>query len=273
MKKEFQNSDGFLKTRSVSTQTLITDVQNFDFSTNKELVFSDAELEIPERLMLGKRAERYFSEWLRRSSEFELIAENIQVIDQKQTLGEFDSIVRRKSDDQLIHIELVYKFYLFDPSIKGNEFEHWIGPNRGDRLDFKLDKLQNHQFPLLHSEPARSILKNLSIDSSNIKQQVLFLANLFAPINHPVDFKKVNENAIEGTWMNMADWKRRSNSNFTFSIPVKMDWFSRELIQSEWLSQDETEEKIKSLHAQKRSPLVYSKDEKGNQRRDFVVWW
>ncbi|MDG1332499.1 MAG: DUF1853 family protein [Crocinitomicaceae bacterium] len=276
--KDSQNSTGFFATKLISEQSLIPAIPNFDhsitgFPLNSTLSFSDSELGIPERLMLGKRAERYFSEWVRRSSEFDLVAENIQVIDQKQTLGEFDFIVRRKSDDQLIHVELVYKFYLFDPAVDGNEFEHWIGPNRGDQLDFKLDKLQNHQFPLLFSEAAKNKLENSGIDTSNIEQQVLFLANLFTPINHQVDFQEVNKNAIEGSWMNLDDWVRTANSEDIFAIPSQVNWFSRKLEQIEWLTKTEIMEKIMLMHTKKRSPLVYSKDVSSNQSRDFVVWW
>lgn len=273
MIKYFQNSSGFFKTQLVSNESLISGVSNFDFGREEFELFTDVQLGIPERLMLGKRAERYFSEWLKRSSNFELIAENIQVIDKKRTLGEFDFILRRNSDGQLIHVELVYKFYLFDPAVEGSELEHWIGPNRGDQLDFKLDKLQNHQFPLLNSDAAQNKLNELKIDTSNIEQQVLFLVNLFVPADEQTRFIKVNKGAVEGTWMNLSDWKRLAMQNSSFAIPQKMNWFSRELCDAEWLDKSTMEEKIESMHAKKRSTLIYSKDSDGNQRRDFVVWW
>lgn len=268
-----QNSSGFFNTQLISAKSLISGISNFDFTKDKNQTFSDSELNIPERLMLGKRAERYFSEWLKRSTDYELIAENIQIIDNKQTLGEFDFIVRRKEDGQLIHIELVYKFYLFVPSVEGSEFEHWIGPNRGDRLDFKLDKLKNHQFPLLFSKPAEDRLADLRIDISNVEQQVLFLANLFIPIEYQMRFTRVNKEAVEGTWMSLNVWEELFDSSALFAIPDKIDWFSRELDNINWMSKEKTIQKIISMHDQKRSPLVYVKQLDGIQRRDFVVWW
>jgi len=273
MDKEFQNSAGFLKTKKVSNASLITNIQNFEFSSEEIQPFSDRLLEIPERLMLGKRAERYFSEWLKESVEYDLVAENIQIIHEKQTLGEFDFIIRRKADQQLVHVELVYKFYLFDPSVDGSEFEHWIGPNRGDQLDFKLDKLTNHQFPLFFHEASKEKFHELNIETENIEQQVLFLANLFVPLNEEVKFDRVNQQAMEGKWMRLADWELHSSKSHQFALPPKIDWFSRELNETQWFSKEEMREKIQAMHSRKRSPLIYSKDESGNQRRDFVVWW
>jgi hypothetical protein len=42
--------------------------------------------------------------------------ENIQVIEDKKTIGEIDFIIEDKNTKQVIHMELAYKFYL-DPSI------------------------------------------------------------------------------------------------------------------------------------------------------------
>jgi hypothetical protein len=273
MKKELQNSAGFLTTNLISKKPLISRVSNFDFSSGEVIAFSDTSLNIPERLMLGKRAERYFSEWIKQSQKYDLVAENIQVIEEKQTLGEFDFIVRRKSDQQLIHVELVYKLYLFDPNVNGTEFQHWIGPNKKDRLDYKLDKLSNHQFPLLFHDAAIAKLSDLNVDTDGIEQQVLFLANLFVPLGNEVQFNEVNEDAIEGKWMNLHQWEQTFDSQTLFAIPPKTDWFSKKLEAIEWLSKERAREMILSHHEQQRSPLVYSKDENGAQRRDFVVFW
>lgn len=268
-----QNNSGFFQTHAVSKESLIEGIPNFDLNSEEVEVFSDAALEIPERLMLGKRAERYLSEWIKRSDSYELIAENIQIIDNKQTLGEFDFIIQRKLDKQLIHIELIYKFYLFDPASEGKEIEKWIGPNRGDRLDFKRDKLANHQFPLLKTEPARKRLNELGIDVSKVEQQVLFLANLFVPKGQKVEFNRVNNAATEGTWLNLEEWKKSASSENVFAIPTKKDWFSRKLKNADWQSREEAMARIEELHNQKRSPLVWTKTENGHQFRDFVVWW
>jgi len=49
-----------------------------------------------------------------------------------------------------IHLEIIYKFYLYDPSIGLTQLDHWIGPNRRDSLVKKLTKLKQKQLPLLY---------------------------------------------------------------------------------------------------------------------------
>ncbi len=267
------NSEGFFRTQPISHQSLLPNIGCFGFRANDVKPISDQALNLPEKLMQGKRAERYFSEALTQSNAYELVAENVQIIEDKQTLGEFDFIVKRVSDGQLIHIELVYKYYLFDPSVKGTEFEHWIGPNRGDQLDFKLDKLQNHQFPLLYTNAARKRLNELGLNVDEIEQEVLFLANLFVPEHDEVPFQQVNKNGVEGKWMRLSEWIMQANEQGQFAIPEKKDWFSRNLETDCWLTKEEVIAKIEGFHDRKRSPLVYSKDVNGEQKRDFVVWW
>jgi hypothetical protein len=63
--------------------------------------------------------------------------ENIQVIEDKKTIGEIDFIIEDKNTKQVIHMELAYKFYLFDPSISSEPINNWIGPNRDDSLQEK----------------------------------------------------------------------------------------------------------------------------------------
>lgn len=273
VKEEEVNSEGFFRTQPVSHQSLLPNIGCFGFRANDVKPISDQALNLPEKLMQGKRAERYFSEWLKQSDAYELVAENVQIIEDKQTLGEFDFIVKRISDGQLIHIELVYKYYLFDPSAEGTEFEHWIGPNRGDQLDFKLDKLRDHQFPLLYTDAARKRLNELGLNVDEIEQHVLFLANLFVPQQNTVPFHRVNKDATEGNWMRLSEWESLPNEQAQFAIPEKKDWFSRKLEANQWFSKEEAVAKIKAFHERKRSPLVYSKDNKGAQTRDFVVWW
>lgn len=273
MLDDSQNSSGFFKTQMISKASLLSGISNFDFDADSSELFADSDLELPDRLMLGKRAERYFSEWIKRSSLYELVAENVQITEEKQTLGEFDFVVKRKRDNQLIHIELIYKFYLFDPTIQGTEFEKWIGPNRGDRLDLKLSKLKDHQFPLLQSQCAQNRLRELGIAVSEIKQEVLFLANLFIPRNQEVVFDRINKAAIEGSWMKLDEWKQHANSENRYAIPDKINWFARDLKTTGWFSKDEAFERIKFYHGQKQSPLVWTKGLEGNQSRNFVVWW
>ena len=91
------------------------------------------EIKLPnKKLRLGFLVEQYIFACLRENKHVELIQSNIQVIDKKETIGELDCLISDKGKH--IHIEIIYKFYLFDPSITVNETDKWIGPNRNDSL-------------------------------------------------------------------------------------------------------------------------------------------
>lgn len=276
--------EGFLATKTILYTPIIMGVEQFEWEPH---IFSEAfinrisDLEIPEKLMLGKRAERYFSALVNQSSDYDMLAENVQVISEKQTFGEFDFFVRRKSEtaagshepSQILHVELVYKFYLFDPSIEGTEFQKWIGPNKGDRLDFKLEKLEKHQFPLLFNEAASNTLDALNIDPKEVVQHVFFLGNLFVPNGVEVPFDEVNEACVEGTWQRLDEWENADIPGDLYAIPTKNEWFLRELDHVTWLSFEEAQATIQSHHQRQKSPLVWKKNADEIQSRSFVVWW
>ena len=55
--------------------------------------------------------------------------------------------------NQLIHLEVSYKFYLYDENLGKLESEKWIGPNKRDSLVQKTAKLKSKQLPILfHKE-------------------------------------------------------------------------------------------------------------------------
>ena len=109
-------------------------------------------------MVLGKRAEIFFAEAIRQSSHYDLIAQNLQLIHNKQTLGEFDFFLKEQNTQQSLHVELVYKFYVYDSSFK-QQLDRWIGPNRKDSLLKKIEHIKSHQFPLLFREESQELLQ------------------------------------------------------------------------------------------------------------------
>jgi hypothetical protein len=120
------------------------------FNLSELSLATDLEFQLPTNIRLGHLAERIVSELIKSSSNYKVLYENIQVIEDKNTIGEIDFIIEEILTKRVIHIELAYKFYLFDPSISSEPINNWIGPNRNDSLKEKLDKLKNKQFPLLY---------------------------------------------------------------------------------------------------------------------------
>ncbi len=121
-----------------------------------------------------------------------------------------------------IHLEIVYKFYLYDKHIDTGELDHWIGPNKKDSLVFKLNKLKNKQLPLLHHFKTKELLEKTPLNIDKISSMVFFKAQLFVPkelINNT--FKLINNKCIIGYYIGMSEYK--SLSNCDFYMPNKLD--------------------------------------------------
>ncbi len=263
------NYQGFMATQFGSNVSFIPGIENFKLpiADNNEAA-SNLEL----NLMLGKRAEKYFSNWIKASDKYEMLHENIQVFNDKITLGEFDFILKCLTDDRIIHVELVYKFYLLDPTIEDPQLK-WIGPNRNDSLSFKLNKLRDKQFPLLYSLKGESTLSLLSIDTKNIEQQLAFFCNLFVPVSAGNIQHNMNPKSIEGYWYTLDEFKFAHCLGDQYLMPRKQDWFTRELPSVDWGSQKEVLEELKFNLNNQKSPLIWKLNEKGFFERLFVVWW
>jgi hypothetical protein len=82
-------------------------------------------------------------------------------------------ILARDLDENDWHIELAVKFFLQLPDTSGNKLEHWVGPQTRDRLDVKLSKLQNKQFPFLQHPQTQQVLSDNGITTQ--WQQALIL--------------------------------------------------------------------------------------------------
>jgi hypothetical protein len=116
-------------------------------------------LSINQYLRLGNRLERYFSFIIDQTKRYEVLLENYQVIQNKVTLGELDFVLKDIDNQEVIHVELGAKLYLYDPN-KKVELDRWVGPNRRDNLNKKLDKLKQVQLPLLYDVFTQNELLN-----------------------------------------------------------------------------------------------------------------
>lgn len=223
--------------------------------------------------MLGKRAELFFAEAIKQSSTFELLASNLQIIHEKRTLGEFDFFLKDVKRNQIIHVELVYKFYIFDPDFK-NELEGWIGPNRRDTFLKKINHLKTHQLPLLYQEESSQVLSKLNLNAHKIEQQVCFLANLFVP-KHRInqEFCEINNKAIVGYWIKKNEFLTNEYQPHQFYSPKKANWPVEPQYHTEWKSFNEILEQIEVLFQHQKAALLWMKKDNFTFERFFVVWW
>ena len=239
-------------------QYLIKDAHNTELNIKKK------------KLRLGHLAEQFIFDLLEQDKNIKTIGTNIQIIQDKKTVGELDCLISDKG--KLIHLELVYKFHLYDPFIPGNEIEKWIGPNRKDSLKQKLAKLKIKQMPLLSHPKSNKIISDLGYNSEMFDQKVHFKAQLFIPLglNERI-ITEVNKACIRGFYITPDELQLFKENDFF--ILSKLDWLIDPHHDVIWLSYTESKSIIELELNQSRSPLCWMKDSNGNITKLFVVFW
>ena len=272
-KRLYLQLKGFLEDTYLAIVGDIIGLENFKLP---KISFSEkdmAQLNMPERLRLGNRLERFFAYIIQQSELYELVAENIQVFEDKQTIGELDFILYDKQQEKHIHIELGGKLYLYDP-YKKEELARWIGPNRRDSLLKKTAKLQEKQFPLLYNDASKMIFDLLQIDIKSIAQQVCLKARMFVP--KPLfynKFKYVEASNIKGYYINLVDFTISDYGDYDFFLPEKQDWIVAPNYGEVWLSYAEIFQLISDSLQNKMSPLIWLKKSETEFETFFVTWW
>ena len=170
---------GFINTPPLWLESYVENISQLNL--NFEALDLDS-TELFNEIRLGKRVEQFLNFQINKTINCKILAENIQIKIQKQTIGELDAIAL--IDSIPVHIETVYKFYLYDPSVGNSEIDHFIGPNRKDSLLEKLTKLKEKQLPLLYSDTCKPYLEKFDLNAETISQQVYFKAQLFLPFTN-----------------------------------------------------------------------------------------
>ena len=249
-------------------ESSVTGIPSFDLSLLD--VATNLKVDLPTKLRLGHLIEKIVAELIKNSNTYDLLYENIQIIENKKTLGELDFIIKEKSSDHIIHLELAYKFYLFDPNISSETLNNWIGPNRNDSLREKLEKLKTKQFPLLFHDCTRLTLDTLAIDT--VSQAVCFLVSLYIPFEYKAKFSAAYQKGIKGYYFNWEKFSEQHNDNKTYYLPLKKEWGMEPTDNRTWHDFSTVEKNIR-LHLQnQQSPLCWQKD-KGCYTQFFIVWW
>ncbi|WP_250435989.1 DUF1853 family protein [Hanstruepera flava] len=259
---------GYCKTPNLWFADTVLGLNQFKEENVSNPLYIDAQ-NLPKRL--GKRVEHFVFHNLKQNPNVTLLAENLQIQHNNQTIGELDALIVNKH--KTIHLEIIYKFYLYDPHIGSTELDHWIGPNQKDSLVYKLDKLTNKQLPLLHAPETQPYLERHGLDSASIDQQVLFLAQLFVPKSLQVapTFKQLNAHAVMGTFLRPSDLDAYTDCHFY--IPQKLDWLIMAHHTVSWLPYALFQLELQNLLDAQRSPLIWIRHPDGELERLFVVWW
>lgn len=224
----------------------------------------------PKNAVLGMQAEACFEAYLKQSKYFELLAANLQIHGEKETLGELDYIALNLQTDEVLHIELACKFYLYDENAGEIEEQKWIGPNRKDSLNEKLEKVKHKQFPLLHTSETTKKLASLGIPEPT-SQQLCLKASLFFPKELNAEtFPKHFKDCMVGYYIKPTDFIKDEAAEY--AIPSKKEWLLPINSITNWYRFSEIILLIEDQLNLNKSPLIYKKTSH-TVERFFIVWW
>jgi hypothetical protein len=171
-------------------------------------------LEEKNTRLLGAYFEALWQFYFSHHQRFKQCICNLQINDDSRTVGEFDVLVTTQ-EEQNFHIELTCKFYLeWQDSLQETL---WIGPNCGDRLDFKYHKTDTHQLPLLNTELGQKSYQQQALNTHEVQQLAIWRGTPF-PSNH---WFKAQELASDGV---LTAW--RSHNDILWFIAEKSLWLS-----------------------------------------------
>lgn len=130
------------------------------------------------------RSGRYFEALLvaliHASPTFELIAHDLQVRQEKRTVGAFDLLIRHAENGGFTHLELAFKQYLLRQS-PSDQMENWLGPRGRDRLDLKSRHMMEKQLRLGTTPEGSAAMKALGI--RHARPRALMAGRLFTALN------------------------------------------------------------------------------------------
>lgn len=259
--------EGFLNTPLLWKLEAFEGLNQFELPPSELSTYNEL---IPDKIRLGKLVEHFVSHEFRFHKSISILQENLQIIEDKITLGEIDCLLRYMNE--LIHLEISYKFYLYDKDSGSCESKRWVGPNKKDSLEQKLSKLKSKQFPILFHNATIDLLDKLDIDVSKVEQLVYFKAQLFVPFSlKKKSFSEINNDCVIGFYI--PEKELNQFKDYTFHIPSKLNWIIEPHIGVQWQSFSEFTTLLKSSLNNEKSPLCWLKDTNDKLEKFFVVWW
>lgn len=267
--------EGFLKMQNLFLNTACFLEESFETNNINNLGLNTNDINaLQKQKYLGKRAEYFMKAYLDQNINYEPLYHSLQIQDDSKTIGELDFLFYDKIKNNWCHLELICKFYVFTGNENQNNIDCWIGPNLKDRLDYKIQKLKNHQLKICQKQEAEKLFKELDVDQDKIKTKICYKAKLFLPI----DFKNfvpnhINSKCIRGQYYNFDVFKNLKFSNELFYIPHKHDWICKPETNTQWYSFEKAEQILKPSIQEKRSKMLWRKTKRDEYFEDFVVWW
>jgi len=173
---------------------------------------------------LGLHFESLVAYWLMISPNYELIAQNIQIMEAlakgSHTLGEIDFIIRHLKTDEVIHLEVAVKFYLGSPPYDNPM--RWFGTNTKDQLGKKVDHLKQHQTQLSIKYPEHINKLGYHID----KHECFLKGRLFYPTASDIPPEGVSNNHLRGRWIQSSDGNNGHENKLLYPLE-KLEWLAQ----------------------------------------------
>lgn len=218
---------------------------------------------------LGTLAEHFTFDYWSNFPELKIIEKNVQIQGIVATLGELDAILTW--NEEWIHVEIAYKIYLYAPNHGTSPLEHWIGPNRKDTLVEKLDRLEQHQIPLIRQSETKQLLESKAIPTNALTSKTWVKGLLFTPEDTEIDFAPLNPACKAGVYMNLR--RLKSLENVKLFLPHKLEWMTEPHAHVRWKNLKDIIPLVKVLHEKNYAPMLWAKQANGELSRFFVIWW
>jgi hypothetical protein len=256
--------------------TGLTNTQQLDLTTHGLPFFQLGKLPLaipsylPASSRLGHFAEELFFKGISIDTRITMIR-NVQVIDDKTTLGELDGVLML--GDSACHVEFCYKIYLLDTD-ETNEYTAWIGPNRRDALHQKVEKLKTKQLPLFNHPITQNLLSHRIVNFSELprEQQVCFMAQLYVHLKQFEAKTTVNYGTPKGFYIHYDELSQFEEAQW--HIPSsKTDWMVDPMDNVKWLTTAALRTHLQKHYDRDSNPLCWIKAADGKLNKCFVVNW
>ena len=228
---------------------------------------------IPQRLRLGHQMEHVFKQLIDASSQYDILIYNLPIKANKRTIGEIDFILRNVKTEQMLHVELTFKFYIIDTAIS-EPIHQLIGPNRRDMFFTKMEKIKQRQFPLLHTVEGRDALQQRGIDHEKVEHQCCFKGQLFVPYRESeILIHPLNKACVQGYWLKFDALNAKEFRGYSYYIPYKSEWVAPPHNDVPWKTHFEILMDINLRMIKENAPMVWMRKSETKIEKIFVVWW
>ncbi len=167
-------------------------------------------LELPSS-KLGYYFEALIKRYIEVSGAYTLKAANVQVEENKQTLGEFDMLIENEKSNHFEHWEVSCKFYLCHTPQQG--LEGCCGTQLKDVFAVKLAKMRDKQLQLSKTPQGIETLQELHITKPTVKgllKGMVFYQQSLGTFSN----NQLNDFHFKGIWMYSPEWHKTPESKF-----------------------------------------------------------